>query len=183
MMHYCVKKHTRRGFTLIELAVVVSIVALLAGILLSRGLYYQEQAEKVAIEQTLGTLRSALHLQVAGLLLNGKADEIAHLPDQNPMDWLAEKPKNYVGEYYTPKPGMVAPGNWYFDLQNKNLVYLVNNREHLHTAVGEGNQIRFRAKLVTALNDASAPQKDAGKPTENLVEGVVLEPVISYKWF
>jgi len=176
------KRRKRLGFTLIELIVVVCVVALMATLLLSRVLFYQEEAEKVAVEQMLGTLRSALHLQIANLLVNGKDADIAHLADQNPMDWLAEKPKNYVGEYYTPKPDVVAAGNWYFDLQTKNLVYLVSSDGHLHTAVGEGDKLRFRAKLVTSLSNVSAsPRVD--KSAGNSVEGVVLEPVISYKWF
>lgn len=177
------KRRARRGFTLIELAVVVCIVALLAAAFLSRAVFYQEQAEKVASEQIIGTLRSALHLRIADLLLHGKTTDIARLADQNPMDWLAEKPKNYVGEFYTPKPDMIAAGNWYFDLQSKNLIYVVNNRGHLHTAAGEGNKLRFKAKLVRNLNVASASATNASNPADNSIEGIVLEPVISYRWF
>ncbi len=183
MIYVACKQRKHQGFTLIELAVVVAIVAVLATAILSRALFYQEEAEKVATEQMLGTLRSALHLQIASLLVNGKTNEVTQLIDRNPMDWLAEKPKNYVGEYYTPKPGMVAAGNWYFDLQTKNLIYVVNNQEHLHTAPGEGNKLRFRAKLVTSLSSASASQGQEAKPIDNSVEGVILEPVISYSWF
>jgi hypothetical protein len=122
----------------------------------------------------IGTLRSALHLQIADRLVKGKTGEFKQLADQNPMNWLAEKPKNYAGEYYTPKPGMIAAGNWYFDLQDKDLVYLANNYAHLHTAAGEGNRLRFRTKLITNL-----PDVPGSTPS---VEGVVLEPAVSYSW-
>jgi prepilin-type N-terminal cleavage/methylation domain-containing protein len=183
MLLYISKRARRgRGFTLIELAVVVAVVGILAAALLNRVVFYQEQAEKVAVEQLLGTLRSALHLQIADLLVQGKTAEINRLSDQNPMDWLAEKPSNYIGEYYTPKPGLVPAGNWYFDLHNKNLVYLVNNHAHLHTAPGESNKVRFQVKLVMSLpsNGSSAVANPANI---DRVEGVILEQVISYNWF
>lgn len=167
-------RHRKLGFTLIELAVVVAIVGILAAALLRSVVFYQEQAEKTAMEQLLGTLRSALHLQTAGLLVRSDLTGIRRLADQNPMDWLAEKPGNYAGEYYAPKPGMVESGNWYFDLQNKNLVYLANNHAHLHTAPGESNLIRFQVKLVT---------DSAGTSDKDVIRGVILEAAIPYSWF
>lgn len=181
MRHGVAKRRECRGFTLIELAVVASIVALLAAALLSRAVFYQEQAEKAAVDQTVGIIRSALHLQIAGFLVKGKNAEIATLADQNPMDWLAEKPGNYVGEYYAPKPGMVASGKWYFDLQSRNLVYLAHSHEHLKTAAGEGNKLRYRAKVVGSLNSATAT--GSSPANGNAIEGVILEPVVSYTWF
>lgn len=171
----------RSGFTLIELAVVVCIVAVLAATLLNRVLFYQEQAEKAAAEQLLGTLRSALHLQIADRLLKGGDTEVARLIEQNPMDWLAEKPKNYVGEYYNPEPGLIESGNWYFDLRDKSLVYLVKSNAHLQTAPGELNKLRFKVKGVNALPvPASAVPASVEKPA---LEGVTLETVQQYSWF
>jgi prepilin-type N-terminal cleavage/methylation domain-containing protein len=163
-----------QGFTLLELIVVITVIAILAAVFISRAIFYQEQAEKVAVDQLVGSLRSALHLQIADRLVKGRTDEFKQLVDQNPMNWLAERPKNYVGEYYTPKPGVIPAGNWYFDLQDKSLVYLANNHQHLHTASGEGNRLRFRAKLITNLSGTSSGAAS--------VEGVVLEPAISYSW-
>lgn len=175
-------KRVHRGFTLIELAVVVAVVGLLATALLSRISFYQELAEKVAMEQLLGTLRSALHLQIADSLVKGDKAAINRLADQNPMDWLAEKPNNYTGEYYTPQPRVVAAGNWYFDLHTKNLVYLANNHKHLHTAPGESNKLRFQVKLVTSVTGGGAAG-NAGGANGKAVAGVILEPAVSYSWF
>jgi len=75
----------------------------------------------------------------------------------------------------------VDSGNWYFDLSNKSLVYVVNNSQHLHTAQGELNKIRFQVKLVketTGSGSTSTPVNNA----RNVV-GVILEPVLPYKWF
>ena len=183
MKHTHTVKCTRSGFTLIEVAVVAVIVAILATALLSRALFYQEQAEKVAVEQMLGTLRSALHLQIADKMAKGNAGDVAQLLDQNPMSWLGEKPANYVGEYYAPRTDTVEQGNWYFDPSNKNLVYLVINSGHLHTAAGESNRLRFQLKLVkSAKSDPVASPNDANLRS-NMIVGVILEPVVAYKWF
>ena len=60
------------GFTLIELIVVVCIVALCAALLLDRLRFYQEAAEKAVMEYTVATLKSALQLRVAALLVRGE---------------------------------------------------------------------------------------------------------------
>jgi len=168
-----------RGFTLIEFAMVVCIIAILATLLLNRLVFYNEQAEKVAMEQTLGTLRSALHLQVASYLLNGKSTQIAQLAEQNPMNWLAEKPNNYAGEFYTPKPGIVATGSWYYDVPSKSLIYLAHHHEYLHVSPDRSYRLQFRVKLLRNMQLA----QDGGKSGENVIDGVVLEPVVNYQWF
>jgi len=166
----------RRGFTLIELAVVISIVALLAGALLDRLLFYQEQAEKAAMEQMAGTVRSALHLQVASLIAKGRPGDIQELLKENPMEWLAEKPANYLGEYFAPKPQDIEPGNWYFDLQTRNLIYSVRNRTHFRTEEKESNLIQFQVQFAP-------PVKGRKADADNPIEGVILEPVVPYRWF
>ncbi len=168
-----------RGFTLIELAVVAVIVAVLAGLLLKRALYYQEQAERVSMEQTLGILRSAMHLQMADRLLHPALRPMSQLAGDNPMNWLAERPPNYVGEYAAPRPGQIAHGNWYFDTNERTLVYLPTYDEHLQTAPGENGALRFRSHLSTGNTIGYAAN---GASTQTF-EGVVLEPVKPYKWF
>jgi prepilin-type N-terminal cleavage/methylation domain-containing protein len=175
-------KRECRGFTLFEFAVVVAIIGILMAVLLTRATGYQEQAEKAAMEQLLGTLDNALHYQIADLLMAGNMGAADRLVGRNPMEWLAEKPKNYAGEYYAPQTGVVAAGNWYFDLQNKNLVYLVDNREHLHVAPGESNKIRFQVKRVTNLSGNPGPAGSAANAKGNSVGGVILAPVVSYRW-
>ena len=173
-------KVSKSGFTLFELLVVVVIVALLATMLLSRVMFYLEQAEKVAMEQTMGNLRSALHLQAAALVARDKVHDIPRLVGQNPMNWLAEKPSNYAGEYFSPQPGDVVFGNWYFDLKDRNLVYLVHNGTNLHVGAGSQKQLRFRVELVTSIKSAQGPDKRADSDS---VEGVVLKSVVPYTWF
>jgi hypothetical protein len=126
-------------------------------------LYYQEQTERASVLQTLGILRSAMHMQMADRLLHPALRPMSQLVGDNPMNWLAERPPNYVGEY-------------------KNLVYLAHSYDHLHVT-GEENKLRFQAKVVSSLSQQDSVPAPAGKPDDKLVEGVVLEPVVSYQWF
>lgn len=115
-----------RGFSLAELAVVAIVVALLAGALLQRLALYQEEAEKAAVARMVGTLRAALALRVAHLQASGRDAEVPALAGQNPIEWLSERPQNYVGEYFDPVPPSIPHGNWYFNRSNKSVVYLLH---------------------------------------------------------
>jgi prepilin-type N-terminal cleavage/methylation domain-containing protein len=155
------------GFTLFELAVVICIIGVLAAALLNSVLFYQAQAERVAAQQMAGTLRSALHLQVASLIAKGREKEIADLVLQNPMDWLAEKPANYSGDFYSPKESIVAAGNWYFDRSDKKLIYLYNNNDFGSNTAG--NKLKFKVKLATMNSNAVRNGAD------EVISGVILE--------
>jgi prepilin-type N-terminal cleavage/methylation domain-containing protein len=157
------------GFTLFELAVVTSIIGILAAALLNSVLFYQAQAERVAAQQMAGTLRSALHLQVASLIAKGREKEIAGLVEQNPMDWLAEKPGNYSGDFYSPKESIVSVGHWYFDRADKKLIYLYNHGDFASDTVG--NKLKFKVKLATMKS--GSVRNVVGADEE--ISGVILE--------
>lgn len=166
------------GFTLFELVLVIAVVSVLAGVLFSRMLFYQEAAEKAVMEETASALGSALYIQVAGRVARGRNEEIPKMAQRNPMDWLAKKPKNYYGEYYNPMPGDVPPGNWYFDLKDHHLVYLVERGEHFVPGPDGRKWVRYRLKLIY-----NEPQPDSEAETgEKELGGLVLEAAGTYSW-
>ena len=168
-----------QGFTLFELLVVIAIIGTLGAVLLDRVLRYQEYAEKTAMEQTAGILRSALHLQLAEYLVRGKWQDVEKMALSNPMDWLAEKPENYLGEYLYPKPGEIPPGNWYFDLENRTLIYLVRSDRHF-VADGEDRKwVRYQVSPVYGDNG-----KESGLAADKReINGIRLTLVEAYQWF
>lgn len=91
----------QKGFTLIELVVVMVILALLAAVAVPKFLDLQKQAEAASVKNVLGSVRSALSLRVAQALANG--EDIATLAYNganalNPMDdLLSNKPESYIG--------------------------------------------------------------------------------------
>ncbi len=113
-------------------------MVVLAGTFLIRVPYYQEQAEKAAMQQVEGALQSALVLRYGALMARGAATEkeLSILATDNPMTWLQQKPRNYAGEYYDPTPGAVAPGNWMFDLKSRDLIYVVDHGDYFTPGQG-----------------------------------------------
>ncbi|HEX9174272.1 MAG TPA: type II secretion system protein [Telluria sp.] len=112
------------GFTLIESAVVAALFAIFVAILISRVHSYHAEAERVAAEQLVGTIRTALQVRAAKAVIESGDQGLLPLLEENPLGWLQEKPANYLGEYYAPEHADLPPGNWYFDRADRTLVYL-----------------------------------------------------------
>ncbi len=149
---------------------VVAVVAVLAYFLLDRLLVYRELAEKTAMELTAGSLQSALNIQFAHALVRGDTLALEALGRENPVRWLMRPPENYAGEHAAPAEGAIAPGNWYFDSQSRELVYLVKVADHFRAESGK-TQVRYRVKLVTEEIDGKRE-----------VSAVLLERLDDYNW-
>lgn len=159
-----------RGFTLVELAVAMAVFAVLVGVLLTRVAYYQERAEELAVRQTVEILRVALRLKVSQLYVTNRLQEAGALADDNPIDWLKEKPGNYVGEYFSPEIKDIPAGNWYFDRRDKTLVYLFNGGNSLRTTAL--HVIKFKVQR------SNLPQTSAKLTSSStVVESIVLDQV------
>ncbi len=168
------------GFTLLEFLVVIIIISTLGAVLLDRMWFYQEAAEKAAMEQLAGTLRSALHFQIADKLIKGKPQGVSGLVEDNPMDWLAEQPANYVGERFAPQAGEVPKGNWYYDLKDRQLVYVVARGGHFVPNKQGRKEVRYAVRVVYAHKAAQAGRDNADKDEVN---GVILALTEPYQWF
>ena len=166
------------GFTLIELIVVITIVVIMMGLFLNRTLFYQEQAEKTAMEQVAGAIQSALTMQYGQIMTRGKPTDTAVLALDNPMNWLQKKPRNYVGEYYDLTPLSVESGKWAFDLKSRELVYVPRNTNYFKPGTDGKKWIRFH---VAVNYEASRLPSLQNTPAE--LTGILFEPVEPYSWF
>lgn len=166
-----------KGFTLIELIVVIIIIVVLAGIFLIRVPLYQEQAEKAAMQQVEGALQSALVLRFGALHARGAASEkeLGILATDNPIKWLQKVPPNYKGEYYDPSPRSVAPGNWMFDLKSRELIYVVDHAEYFKAGKDGSKWIRFRVHLDY---EPALGRPESGKE----VVSTLFESTEPYRW-
>lgn len=168
---------SQRGFTLLELIVVIIIISILVGELLKRVPYYEGQAEKAAMEQTVAALQTALVLRYGSLMARGAATgkELDNLATDNPMTWLQQKPRNYAGEYYDPTPKAVAPGNWMFDLKSRDLIYVVDHGDYFAPDKDGKKWIRFHVRLEY---DSVLGRLESGKE----VTATLFEPTEPYHW-
>jgi general secretion pathway protein G len=140
---------TQRGFTLLELIVVISIVAVLAGLFLERVPFNQELAEKSAMGQTAAAMQSALVMRYGSMMAEGKAteSELKALASENPMNWLQQKPGNYAGEFFDPGVNAAKPGQWVFDLKSRDLIYVLDRSAYFTPGKDGQKWIRFHVKF------------------------------------
>lgn len=141
----------QRGFTLFELAVAASVFAILVAVLLNRVGDYQRQAQQVAVAQMLGVLRTSLRVQVLHLYLADRRDQLPALARQNPFDWLADKPANYLGEFAQPDLEKLPAGNWLYDKKEQKIIYLFSNGNIFPTAGVDS--VKFKVTLPGADAD------------------------------
>lgn len=160
---------TQSGFTLLELALVIAIVSILAGLGLDRMRFYQEAAEAAAVDNGISTLKTALHIRSAELISANRWEELRSLPQRNPFDLMEQKPGNYGGVWQAG----VAPGYWYFDEAARQVVYRVSRSERFVAEDG-GKDIRF----------AAVGRNTAGQETAlGGIAYVSLRPAGIYHWF
>jgi len=139
-----------RGFTLVELVIVVCVVALLLGIALDRLLRWQELAERAALQQNIAAINSALALKFAAYVVAGTPQRIREEVGRNPVHLLARPPDNYLGDLASADSKPLPRPSWYFDGLTGELVYLPMRRRYWGGASGAPDSIRFRVALTDA---------------------------------
>jgi general secretion pathway protein G len=159
----------QRGFSRFEFAVVAAVLAALVGIGVNRINLYQQQVETVATEQLIATLRVALQFRISHLAAQQRQGELLTIVGANPIDWLSEKPKNYLGEYYFPDNKKLKAGSWYFDRSQKTLVYLLSHQNSF--AFGSSILLKFKVKSTRL------PMNPARPDPSGTIESVALVQV------
>ncbi|MCK6411083.1 MAG: type II secretion system GspH family protein [Azonexus sp.] len=164
----------QRGFTLLELVLVIVIFGLLLGVYLRSVRYYQEMAEQATVSLTLSNIRTGMAHEWVDRIVQGKAGEkIDQLIGSNPVRWLENPPPAYYGEIKAPNPERMETASWYFDLSQKELVYVVNNGSELEVENMSGRKV-LRWKVALEDNSGS---------TSAVFGNLVLQPVVKYRWF
>ena len=158
----------QRGFTLFELAVVASLIAVLAGVLLSRLTVVQQEAERVAVQQTVAALRAGLRMKVLQLYVAGQQNQLPALVGQNPVDWLLEKPANYLGAYTAPAIEKLPQSHWFFDQSNAELIYILNRGNIFGGYRSE--LLQFKVSLQQAPLASAKPSSQVDAPQLALMQ-------------
>jgi prepilin-type N-terminal cleavage/methylation domain-containing protein len=157
-----------KGFSLFELVVTLTIIAVLIAIAIDKLPAWQALAERSAVENVAGSLRSALGIKLASCVAGNDMAGVRALEGSNPMDQLARVPDNYAGVRSAAETADMEAGQWYFDAPARELVYRVRDAEFFKTPPAVPAEARFAVQLV--LGD------------RRRIEGVQLVEVKPYVW-
>lgn len=172
-------RNRSKGFTLVELVAVVVVIAVMAAVMLKTFVDYAEAAEKAAMEQVVSAVRAGLHLRVAAMIALDADASFKGLAQQNPMNWLAEKPHFYVGNIHGVAPVELAPPrSWYYDTRAHELVYRPSRTRHLEFPRNAHNEIRFRIWIEQGLLPGG---ESLAEPLRG-IRRMELAPVEAYQW-
>ena len=140
-------RYRQRGFTLLELVVVVSIICLLVVLAIDKIWALRAEAERAAVAQVVGALRSALGIETARRFVREGLHSVSELEGSNPMDLLVQRPGSYLGEMKAPDPAGLAGGDWYFDPVDGTLGYKVRFDGSFESTAGAKDWLRYRVIL------------------------------------
>lgn len=169
----------RSGFTLFELIIVIVLVGLLFLVAAWRLLPLRGDAEAAHVASTIGTLRSALGLEVSERIVEDSLESAAALARSNPMALLASAPGNYAGEVTSAESPAISPGDWYFEVDSGQLRYRVRFPRYLaDRPVAEPVELAWMVRL-RYLDHNDNGQYDPG--TDSL-RGIALEALDNPQW-
>jgi prepilin-type N-terminal cleavage/methylation domain-containing protein len=167
-----------RGFSLVELLVVVVAISILAGALLDRVLPLIGRAQRTAFMHVRADLQTALLLAAAERITRGEAATLPDLADANPMALLLTPPANYLGSFARPDERDVPPASWYFDEHTRRLVYRVGRYARFDALGGPSARIELKTRFVYADNNGSGAFEAVGDEFQRLT----LVPVHEFAW-
>jgi prepilin-type N-terminal cleavage/methylation domain-containing protein len=167
-----------RGFSLLELVVVVSAVAILAGAALDRLLPLIGRAQRAAFLDVQRELQSSLMLAAAERITSGDLGSIPELATANPMSLLLQAPPNYLGEVGAAQQPDVPRASWYYDEQTRRLAYRLGRHTRFTAQDGPADRIELRVALAYEDRDGDGVFDATG----DRFGGLRLEPVHPYAW-
>ena len=167
-----------RGFSLLELLIVIVIVSVLLVVAIDRLLLLRFEAERATVQTVIGAVRSALYIEFAGAAASGELKRMDSARGSNPMAQLAEKPEAYAGEFYGPDPKVFEPGTWYFDLKDRSLVYLVRFPQQFVTSLSGPPRLR----LTVEPDYDDIDRNGRFDPGRDPVRGLKLVPLEPFFW-
>ena len=164
------------GFSLLELVVVIAIISILVAVALDRLLPYLDEAERVAVLRVEGQLRSQLMMEAAERIVRGEAASLTELEGSNPVNFLLEPPKNYLGT--VTETGDAPPRHWIFDDNRRQLVYRLGEAWSLDRNNDGLDDPAFSVRV--AFDDRDGDRRF--EPLNDELYGVRLERVGGNAW-
>lgn len=166
----------QQGLSLFEIAVITVVVGLLMVIAMDRMLRLTVDIERVNVQRVTGQLQSALSMEFAQRVVDGRRDSLARLNGMNPMTLALKPPRDYEGELTSAQAQNVEPGHWYFNRETGTLVYRVRYQRHFQSPTPD--VARYRTELVFRDVDGDG----AFHAPPDRPEGVRLTALGDYRW-
>ncbi len=166
------------GFSFLEVTLVIIAISILYVIGVDKLLKYRADAEEVSIETLLSTLKLAVSIEIFTQVKKGNIQVLAEADGANPMNYLLDQPRNYIGELQSPDIKTIGPATWYFDTDSRLLIYRVQHPEYFVSELPGPARARFRLNLVYDDNNLNQ-QFD---PYTDKVQGLRLIPNDPYHW-
>ena len=167
-----------RGFSLLELLIVIVIISVLLVVAIERLLRLRFEAERVTVQSVIAAMRSGLYVEFAAAAAGGRGSHIDAARGSNPMLRLSERPEGYAGEFFGADPRLFEPGTWYFDARDRALVYIVRFPEQFVTPLA--GPPRVRLAVEPDYDDLDRDGRfDPGRDPVRGLKLVALEP---YHW-
>jgi general secretion pathway protein G len=142
--------HRRWTLRLFEWGVLTAMVLVLMGVFLGRVRRLQVEVERLNVQATVDSLRTAVLLAAVGGDARGRT---APASGGNPVRLLREQtglaPAGYLGELDDPDPAAIAPGSWYFDRRQGFLIYRVRRGDALDSPLDGPPRLRWRLVAPT----------------------------------
>lgn len=153
-----------RRFRRFEALVWLLVGMILLVVFLNKISFYTENAEERAVAITVSQLRAAVEMHRL------RSGATIALEGTNPMQLMAVRPTNYVGEFANLASAPQEPGTWFFDTESKRLVYVLLG--------GEKSMVKQQKMLNFKLELRRLPEHSARPPEPPAINaGVVLNQV------
>jgi prepilin-type N-terminal cleavage/methylation domain-containing protein len=167
-----------RGFSLLELVVVIALIGTLVAVAIDRLLPYIDEAERVAVLRVEGQLRSSLMMEAAQRIVRGQSASISALEGENPVKFLLEPPKNYVGERLQQEIRESPTRRWYYEKDGQRLVYRLGEPFGIPARDEPREDPAFQVRVAFADNNGNG----VFEAHREELYGVRLQRVAGAKW-
>jgi len=152
-----------RNLTKMELVMALLVLAVLIGTFSRYVLVVFSRAEQSMINSTVININTALNYRAAMAVMRGEYQELETFEKKNPMEEMRSNidindldmtmngiplvlggassisaPANYGGEINAYTIESMEKGKWYFNQDNRHLIYLISNNEFFSVRLREG---------------------------------------------
>lgn len=152
------RRHQRqRGFSMLELVIAGLLIMVLVTVSYRQYMNLVVDAEHAAFNGVRGWLQAGLNMTLSKAIGGHNQTSLAELEGANPMrllDGVMVPPSNYLGELSGRDAEQAEPGNWYFELDRRLLVYRFRYRAAMNGFErAPDNRVGFQLKLVKPSAD------------------------------